>query len=342
MRLGLGRRELASNRVDRVHTPRYLQDLTVRFKPRNLIADIVAPRVKVPKQSDKYRIFGKNTWMTHETRWAPGAIPNAIEIRWSEDTFYADIRKLRGLVLDTERRNSDDDGLDLEQQTTDAVTMAVAISREKRVADLFTTGGNYAASHKITKAGGSEWDSATALANSQALLDLQAMIQVVAIDAAVPTTALTVVIPEPVYLTALQNNAGILARVQYSQTGVVTADILKTLLNVKQVIFSATSSVGPGPEVADSDVVSAFTNTYLWGDTVWVGLIAETSNQDDPAFARSFNWTAETGGQERQVRKYRAEDEGREADWIEVKEAIGEKLTFAIAGAVILNTLSTI
>jgi hypothetical protein len=74
------------------------------LQARELIADIVAPRIKVPKQSDKYRIFGKNTWMiVHESRWAPGAIPNAITIRWSEDTFYADIRKLRGLVLDTER-----------------------------------------------------------------------------------------------------------------------------------------------------------------------------------------------------------------------------------------------
>jgi hypothetical protein len=343
MRLGLGRRELAANRVDRVHTPRYLQELTVRFKQRNLIADIVSPRIKVAKQSDKYRIFGKDSMIVHESRWAPGSIPNAITVRWSEDQFFADIRKLRGLVLDTERRNSDDDGLDLEQQTTDKVTAALQVSREKRVADLFTTAGNYAASHKITKAGGSEWDSATALANSQALLDMQAMIQVVAIDAGVPTTMLTVVIPEPVYLVALQNNAGILARVQYSQTGVVTADILKTLLNVKQVIFSATMSVGSGPEVADSDVVTGFTSTYLWGDTVWIGLVAETTtNQDDPSFSRSFNWTAETAGQERQIRKYRAEDEGREGDWVECKEAIGEKLTFAIAGAAIFNTLSTI
>ena len=49
-----------------------------------------------------------------------------------------------------------------------------------------------------------------------------------------------------VFLTALQNNAGILARVQYSATGVVTADILKTLLNVKEVIFSASMSAGSG------------------------------------------------------------------------------------------------
>jgi hypothetical protein len=338
----MGLRQLASNRVDRVHTPMYLQQLALRFTARDMVADKVAPRVKVPKQSDKYRIFGKNTQLVHESRWAPGAIPNAITVRWSESPFYVDIRKLRGLVLDTERRNSDDDGLDLEQTTTEAVTQAMIVSREKRVADLFTTAGTYGSTHKITKSGGSEWDSATALGNSQALLDMQAMIAVVASDAMVPTTELSVVIPEPVYLQALQNNVGILNRIQYSSTGLVTTDLLRALLRVKEVIISASMSAGSGPEVADSDVITGFTTTYLWGDFVWVGLIADGQNQNQPTFARSFNWQAETGGQERQVRKYRAEDEGREGDWIEVKEAVSELVVFANAGALIINTLSTI
>lgn len=338
----MSRFQLASNRVDRVHTPQYLQQLAIKFNPRDLIADKVAPRIRVPKQSDKYRIFGKNQLITHESRWAPGAIPNALEMRWSEAPFYVDIRKLRTLVLDTERRNSDDDGLDLEQQATDLVTGAITISREQRVASLFTTAANYGASHKITKSGGSEWDSATALGNSQALLDMQAMIMAVVADAMVPASELTVVIPEIVYLTALQNNVGILARVQYSSTGIVTTDLLRALLGVKEVVLSSAMSAGPGPEVADSDVVTGYTTTYLWGDTVWIGLVGPAGNANGPTFARSFNWAAETAGQDRQIRKYRAEDEGREGDWIECKEAISESIVFANAGAVVLNTLSTI
>jgi hypothetical protein len=335
-------RQLASNRVDRVHTPAYLQQLAIKFQPRDLIADRVAPRVVVPNQSDKYRIFGKNTLMTHESRWAPGAIPNAITVRWSESQFYVDIRKLRTLVLDTELRNADVNEIDLEQTHTDAVTAAITVSREKRVADLFTTAANYGATHKITKAGGSEWDSATALGNSQALIDMQAMIQVIVADSMVPASQLTVVIPEPVYLAALQNNVGILSRIQYSSTGIVTTDLLRALLGVKEVILSSSMSAGPGPEVAESDVITGFTTTYLWGDSVWIGLVNDAGNQNQPTFARSFNWTKETGGQTRQIRQYRSEDEGREGAWIECKEAVTESIVFANAGALILNTLSTI
>jgi hypothetical protein len=334
-------RQLASDRVTRAYTPAYLQGVSLGFTPREFIADRVAPRIVVPKQSGLFRIWGKNRNMTHESRWFPGTIPNAIEMRWSNSTYFAELRKIRTLLLDAERRAPDAD-LRLEANATELVTNVMALSREKRVADLFTTPGNYSAGQKITKAGGSEWDQAAVVSTAQPLIDLMSLVQKVAINAMVPAKQLTVIIPEPVYLTALWQNAGILARVQYSQRGVVTTEILTELLGVKEVIMAASMSAGAGPEVADSDVVTGFTTTYLWGDTVWVGLVNEGQNDGVPTFARSFNWTAETGGQERQIRQYRAEDEGREADWIECKEAVGEQLVYADAGGIIINTLSTI
>jgi hypothetical protein len=229
-------RQLASNRVTRVHTPRYLQPLALGSS-RETVADRVAPRIPVPKQSDKYRIFGKNTMLVHESRWAPGAIPNAIRRAWSEAPFYADIRKLRGSCSTRSVATRTTTG-SISSRRRPSGHQRDRVSREKRVADLFTTAGNYAATHKITKSGGSEWDSATALATRRRCSTCRRWCEGRdRRDGA--DDELTVVIPEPVYLTALQNNAGILARVQYSQTGVVTTDLLKTLLNVKEVIFSA-------------------------------------------------------------------------------------------------------
>jgi hypothetical protein len=75
---------------------------------------------------------------------------------------------------------------------------------------------------------------------------------------------------------------------------------------------------------------------------VWVGLINEGQNDGVPTFARSFNWRRRRAARNGQIRQYRAEDEGREADWIECKEAIGEQIVYADAGGIIINTLSTI
>lgn len=332
---------MATDTTTRAHTPRFLQTLSLGFQNREMIADRVAPRVPVDNQSDKYRIWGKNHLIVHEMRWAPGTIPNAIEPRWSEQTYFAELRKIRSPVKRTDKRNADPD-LDLDAEATELVTDAMIVAREYRVAQLFTTPGNYSAGQKITKAGGSEWDQAAVVSTAQPLIDIMALVAKVSQNAMVPTTQLTVVIPEIVFTTALWNNTAILDRIKYSATGVVTADLLRAALNVKEVIFASAFSAGTGPEVADSDVVTGYTNVPLWGDTVWVGLVNQGRNQRAPSFARSFNWRAETGNQDRQIRKYPAEDEGREVDFVECKEAVGEQIVYADAGGIIINALSTI
>jgi hypothetical protein len=332
-------RQLATDRVTRAHTPVFLQNVSIGFTNRAMIADRVSPIVPVKNQSDKYRVFGKNRFMTGEARWAPGTIPNSITTRWSEDSYNADIRKIRHALLDQEVSNSDSD-LQLSTRYTETATDFIVVSREKRIADLFTTAGTYAASHKVTKAGGSEWDAAAVLATDQALKDMQAVIQVVCADALVPATELTVVIPEQTYQKGLQNSAGILARVQYSALGIVTTDLLRALLGVKEVILAASASAGAGPETADSDVITGFTMTQLWGDTVWIGVVNDGTNANVPYFSRSFNWAAGTDGQRRRVKRYRMADEGQEGDWIEVAEALDEKVTMALAGGLVINTLA--
>ena len=322
--------------------PSYLQALTIGFTPKGMIADRVSPRIPVTVQSGKYRIFGKNNLIQRKADWHPGMIPNAIETRWSSGNFYAEIYKLRQMILDAERVNNQSALLggipDLEGVYTQNVTNALAIAREKRIATLFTTPGNYPGANVITKAGGSEWN----LVGGEAVFtDLITLAGTVA-DAAMVTMAdLSVVIPEPVFRTALMRNTALLDAIKYTQKGIVTEDMLAALLGVKEVIISRSMTAGAGLEIAGADVLTGYTASYLWLDTVWVGLIAEGQNDMVPTFSRSFNWTAATGGQTRQVRTYRAADEGQQADWVECLEAIDEQITFNGAGGIIVNTLST-
>jgi hypothetical protein len=337
------RRELTQDRVSRVHQPAFLQTVSIGFRNPALIAELICPTIGVAKQSDLYRVFGRNTMRTHETRWTPGSIPNAITMRWSQDQYFAEIRKLRIALTDAERNNSDND-LDLESKYTEIVTNAIDIGREKRVADLYTTAANYSASHKIVKAGGSEYDQAAQLASNQLILDVQNMVSAVAQSAMVPKAMLTIVIPQLVIDQAILANAAILDRIKYTQaaTGTAVTDLLKSLWMVKEVIPATSMFTGAGPETADSDVITGFTPTYLWGDTIWVGLVNAGENQGTPWFARTFRWNGATDGQDRRTRVYRDEDEGTEQDWIEVTEGRSEKLAFADGGSVITNCLSTI
>jgi hypothetical protein len=330
-----------ADRISRVITPQFLQGVSLGFSNRDLVADRLAPVLPVAKDRGLFRIFGKNEFITHEARWAYGAIPNAIEYRWSSSSYFSEPRKLRIKLLDAEVKNADND-LDLRRSYTRVVTNAILIAREKRVADLFTTAANYPGPNVLTKAGGAEWDTVLATTPKQPITDLDAAIRQVVLTAMVPRSALTVVIPEPVFDATIRFNTYLLGTINYTQAGAFTAQLLASFLGVKEVIISAVMSTGPGPEVANSDVITAFTATYLWGDNVWVGLVNEGTDDMQPTFARSFNWRADTAGQQRQIRQYRFDDEGAEADWIECKENMGEQIVFNGGGYLIKNALSTI
>ena len=326
------------NLIERVHTPAFLQGIALNFPTPQLIADRVAPRRRVNKQSDKYRKFGKDALYQYESTWAPGAIPNAIKTELSEDQYFAELRKLRHQLLDTEVRNADND-IDLRTLYTERVTAAIRIAREQRVANLFRTAGNYPGGNVITKAGAAEWDAAGVINTVQPITDLENIIGAVSDSALVSRDMLTVVIPEQVFRKALRHNSAIRDYFKYTQGGVMTQDILAALLGVREVVVAVGQAVAPGVQNAGTDIITGITTTYLWGDDVWVG-VAEGVLDTEYTFAQSFNWTEETGGQEIQIRQYRSADEGQELDWIEAKEAIGEKIVANFAGGLIKNTLA--
>jgi hypothetical protein len=333
--------ELADNRIARVSLPAYLQAITIGFVAPDMVADILAPRLPVGQIAGKYRVFGKNNLIERKADWHPGMIPNAIETRWSDAPYLVEMYKLRTMLLDAEVANNNSaqlGGMDLAGIYTQNVTQAIAIAREKRVAQLFTNSANYPGGNVITKAGGAEWNTVPA----SVLTDLITLLGTIADTAMVPRARLTLAIPEPVFRQSIMFNSTILDAIKYSQLGVVTQQLLAALLGVKQVMLVQSMTAGPGPEVAGSDVITGYTTSYLWGDTVWAGLVAGDGRNDmDPSFARSFNWAAGTGGQVRRIRRYRMADEGQEGDWIECTEAMDERITYSGAGGVIKNTSST-
>jgi hypothetical protein len=267
-----------ADRVTRAHLIAFLTELAVKFRAPSGVADAICPRVPVTKQSNKYRIWGKDRFVNqgvNAAKWQPGTQPNEIRMRWSEDSYVIDEFKLRMQITDDERLNADDD-LDLDGNGTEYVTLALEIMREQRVATLFTTAASYAASHKKAVAGGSEYDVAGVLATDQILRDIDTYVAAVKKDAICTSQELTVVIPDDVFDLAIKRCAGILDKIKYTERGIVTTDMLASLLNVKQVLLAAGSSAAPSVESEGSDVVTGYTQSLLWPDSIWIGLVPAT------------------------------------------------------------------
>lgn len=323
--------------IERVHQPAFLTDFALRYPTPEFLADILSPRIAVKKQSNKYRKFGKDTFYQVDSTWSPGAIPNAIRTELSSDLYFAEERKLRHALLDSELDNTDAD-LDLTVLYTETTTRAMRIAREARVAALFSTPANYPGANVITKAGGSSWDDVGIINTVQPITDIEATITQVSQTALTSRSALTVVIPELVMNLAIRHNSAIRDYFKYTTGGVTTADVLAALLGVREVLIAREQTAGSGPQNAANDIITGITTTYLWGDTVWVG-VRGSENTNDYTFSRSFNWQERTGGQELWIREYRMPDEGQEGNWIEGKEAVDEKIVANFAGGIVVNTL---
>lgn len=322
-----------------VLVPPLLNGVARSFRPQQMVADLVAPVREVEFEIGKYTIYGKDDLYGVDNTYAHGSIPNAITSRESEDTFSTEIRVIRHALLDRDKNPKRPGGTTRERRITSKVTLATYISREQRVATMFTTAANYDAANVLTKAGGAEWDAAGVIDTVQPITDIESRIQKVMDGALVPRGAITVVMAEAVFDKAIRFNTAIREYYKYTQAGVVTPEIIAGLLGVKQVLLATGKFAGTGPENTGNDISTGITTASLWSDFVWVG-VADSDDMDMLTFARQFAYRDDTGGQDVQIRQYPMADQGQRGEWIEAAEQRDLKLTAPFAGALIVNALA--
>jgi hypothetical protein len=322
-----------------VITPPYLQEVARQFRAQNLVADEVAPVRDAAFESGKYSVFGRDDLYQVDTTYSHGSIPNAITSRESEDTFNTELRVIRHQLLRKDTDPARPNGPKRERRITAKVTLATLIGREARVAALFTNTANYVAGAVLVKAGGAEWDNVGVINTLQPITDIDGRIQLVMANASVTRADIDVVMADTVFDKAIRYNTAIRDFYKYTQAGVTTPELIAAFLGVRRVLLARGRFAGTGPENTANDISTGITTSSLWGENVWIG-VSDAQDMDMLTFARQFSYTRETGGQEIQIRRYAAADEGQRADWIEGAEQRDVKLTANFAGALITNTLT--
>ena len=321
-----------------VLVPALLNGVAREFKGQQLVADQVAPPLPVDVELGKYTVYGKDNLYTVNNTYAHGAIPNAITSRESEDNFNTQLRVIRHPLLDRDTDPNRPGGAGRRRRVTVKVTLATQIAREARVASAFTNTSNYASGFVLTKSGGAEWDQSSVKNTTGPLDDIESRIQKVTQGAIVPRNAITVVIPANVFDATIRYNSAIRDYYKYTQSGVTTAEVLASLMGVKEVLIATGLYAGAGVENTGNDISTGITTTNLWGDNVWVGVV-DTDNIDMMSYARQFAYRAATGGQDIQIREYGMADAGQRGNWIEAAEQRDLKITANFAGALITNVM---
>jgi hypothetical protein len=315
-----------------VHIDRVLTQISVAWPNAGLVGEALFPRVPVRKQSDKYYIFGRESFSVDpggDVR-APGTPANEIPgLAVSTDTYFADEHSLQISVTPEERENADNP-LDPDRDGTELVTGKVLLAREVTMKDMVLTASNYASGYSTTLAGTAQWND---YANSDPIADVRTATRVMHAGMFLePTLA---VFPYQV-MTQLEDHPDFIERIKYSERGILTAEIIASILGVAQIIV-------PGVGINTANPGQAVALSYLWGKDVLFAYVPPRAGLRIPAFAYEFCWTY--GPAQTQVVK-RWWDPDREADLVRVSRRYDLKfvaknnLDKAIAGYLIKTAVA--
>ena len=299
-----------SNGSGNVHVDKVLTNISLAYPNNEFVGNKLFPVVPVRKQTDKYYIFGREQWVPEDSDYrAPGTEANEIPgLKGSLDSYYASEHSLEIAVYDEERENVDSP-MSPDTDATNLVTQKILLGRELAMMNFVTDATKYASTNTVTLSGTQQWSDYT---NSDPIKSVHDAIR--AFHANVFFEPNTAVIPYQV-MSILEDHPKILARIMYTDRGILTPELVAAVLGLKNVII---------PEVAyGSGVGFAMTASYLWGKNVLLAYVPSSAGLRVPAFAYEFVW-GYPGLGAMQVDRWR--EEKRKSDLISVSRRYDLKM----------------
>jgi hypothetical protein len=295
------------------HIDRVLTNISVGFPNHEFVGEALAPAVPVRKQSDIYYIHGKEHWVLEpgsDVR-APGTEANEIPgMQVSTAPYFAVEHALEIAVTDEERENADSP-LSPDRDGTELVTAKVLLARELAIRDIVQLAGNYVSGYSLDLSGSPtlQWD---AYATSNPIGDIKAARRKIHSGLFLhPTVG---VFPYQV-MAALEDHPDFIERIKYSQTAVITPDLIARLLGMPKIVVP-----GVGHNTARMGQTESL--AYLWGKDVILAYVPPRPGLKIPAFMYEFVWTF--GGQRMVTERWR--EQKRVADMIRVRRRYAHKL----------------
>jgi hypothetical protein len=272
------------------------------------VGENLFPTVTVKKQSDKYRVFGREAWLPELGDYrAPGTEAHEIPgFTLSLDTYYAQEHALQVAVTDEERDNADSP-MSPDSDGTELLTSKIALGREVAMQALVSTAANYATGMTVTLSGTAQWND---YVNSNPIADIRTGQR--AIHSKLFMEPNIAIVPYLV-MSTLEDHPDIIERIKYSERAILTPEIVAAVFGVERVIVPGVA-VGSGNPGQPGNTITA---GYLWGKDVLLAWVPASSGMRTPAFAYEFVWGFGGGGGNQVVDRWR--EDKRASDLIRVR-----------------------
>ena len=311
-----------------VHVNAPLTNVSIAYvqDSNKFISSKVFPLVNVPKQSDLYFTYDQGDFLRSEAKnRAPGTESAGAGDNLTTSSYSCSVTALHKDVADQIRANADAP-LNMDSDATKFLTQQMMIRRDKDWAASFFSGGTWTGSTTgadINKTA-SKWNSAT----GTPIEDIDA--EADSIEAKTGFRGNTLVLGVDAY-NALKNSADVVDRIRYTQTGVVTEDMLAGLLGMKTV-YVARGVENTALEGATDTFARLYTST-----TALVMYVPDSPSLMHPAAGYTFAWGGYTGAGPDGQRVSRFRMDHLRSDRIEMEMSYDQKQISTVLGARLIN-----
>lgn len=299
-----------------------LTNISIAYTPEGLVTDQVVPKIAVPKDTGIYWEWSRSDDFRNfngQDLRAPGTEAKTIDWSTSKKTFSCEEYSLNTSIDDKAKKNADS-VLNLEISKTKRLKNALMISREARVASVFTDANNFASTNKVTLSGTSQWNNASYAGNIVKELDTAKE----AVRKQIGRRPNTIIIPEAV-ADVMKNNSSIIELLKYTKSDMLeNGDLPKKLRGMNVIIAGWVSNLaadGATDNIAD-----------IWGKNVVLAYVNPNPMVDDISFIYGFR------SEDEQITKWR--DDPKKSDFIENAYSEDVKVVSNIAAYLIKDCIA--
>lgn len=257
-----------------------LTTLATGYSNAELVSEKLFPLVTVIKEAGKIPRFGKEAFRLHATERALRGQSNRLS---PEDVGGFDfVLEEHDLEYPIDYRERDEDELGLERRATFVTTEGIQLRREEMAADLAQDAANYPTGSKITLVGG---DQFTDPDNSDPIGVVDDGKE--AVRGKIGKEPNTMVIGAK-SLVSLKNHPQLVEKIKYSMKGVLTAELLKEIFEVEEIVV--------GKAVYYSEADEVFFD--LWTDNIVLAYVPpQRTDVDRDVYEPSYGYTLRKKGQ---------------------------------------------
>ncbi len=253
--------------VDTVQT-----QLSWGFIPATWVGAVLFPIITVVQEAGKVPKFGTEAFRLYNTKRPPRGTRARIDFGISSIDYRCEERSLE-CPLDLREIEEAAAVFDARTAARETTQLAIFTDVEKEQAAQARLATNYATGNKITLSGTSQWSDFTTPSHPIAAV----RVGKAAIRGKIGVNPNVFCMGEDVFV-KLQDHPDIIARIQYSQKGIITPELLAEIFGIEKVV------VGSAAYASEADVF-----TSIWGKDAMLAYVAPGKRTlGTPTFGSTF------------------------------------------------------